>query len=582
MPLSQVHYHFGSKGAMVLALLEAENRRGSPARPTMYSQDAPLWRRYEQACDFFEDDLESGYVRVLQEMIAAGWSTPTIAAAARDDPGGWYELLTEVATEAAERSAASVRSSRRGGDAHRQRVHRRPRRCCCSGSTATSCRSGPACAASARSSGPPRKQPRERTRSGRDESARARRRRLRRARRRRAALGGVRRRRADRGAAADVVDHPVPVLEAQVAYLARHHRVVTFDGRGCGRSDRPVGAEAYTDASSPPTRSPCSTRPAPSGPCWSRCRAARSGPSRSPPTTPSACWASWRSGRPCRSHRRARRARASTRSRTDRDDRGLGQVQPPLLAARLDDFLEFFFGQMFTEPHSTKQIEDCVGWGLEIRARRCSPTPTRGLAGVRLRERSARVCERVRCPVLVIHGDEDAHPPARRRRRAGRAHRRLAGHDRRWRPRSARPRPGRRQPAHRATSSTASTRPPTGVAARWVRGRPASEAGAVPVVADRARPRPARRRDRRRAAQATTPTSQIDWLAQHPVTSVLEQPASGCIRRRRWLANESAHIEDEAASTTCTRSRRSAGWTRSSSTTSWSSTTSSRTSTTTS
>ena len=32
----------------------------------------------------------------------------------------------------------------------------------------------------------------------------------------------------------------------QVPYLARHHRVITFDGRGCGRSDRPVGAAAYT------------------------------------------------------------------------------------------------------------------------------------------------------------------------------------------------------------------------------------------------------------------------------------------------------------------------------------------------
>ena len=35
--------------------------------------------------------------------------------------------------------------------------------------------------------------------------------------------------------------------KAQVPYLARHHRVVTFDGRGCGGSDRPVGAESYTD-----------------------------------------------------------------------------------------------------------------------------------------------------------------------------------------------------------------------------------------------------------------------------------------------------------------------------------------------
>ena len=69
----------------------------------MYAEDAPLWRRYEQACDFLEDDLESGFVRVLQEMIAAGWSTPEIGAAARTLLGGWYELLTEVATEAAEK-----------------------------------------------------------------------------------------------------------------------------------------------------------------------------------------------------------------------------------------------------------------------------------------------------------------------------------------------------------------------------------------------------------------------------------------------------------------------------------------------
>ena len=31
-------------------------------------------------------------------------------------------------------------------------------------------------------------------------------------------------------------------------------------------------------------------------------------------------------------------------------------------------FLEFFFSQMFTEPHSTKPIEDCMGWGLETTA----------------------------------------------------------------------------------------------------------------------------------------------------------------------------------------------------------------------
>src|SRR5581483_8424109 len=32
----------------------------------------------------------------------------------------------------------------------------------------------------------------------------------------------------------------------QISYLARHCRVVTFDGRGNGRSDRPAGAAAYS------------------------------------------------------------------------------------------------------------------------------------------------------------------------------------------------------------------------------------------------------------------------------------------------------------------------------------------------
>ena len=103
VPLSQLHYHFGSKGGLIIALFEMENEQRLARQTRMYAEDRPLWQRYEQACDFLEDDLESGYVRVLQELVAAGWSNPELGAAVRELLGGWTALLVEVAREAARR-----------------------------------------------------------------------------------------------------------------------------------------------------------------------------------------------------------------------------------------------------------------------------------------------------------------------------------------------------------------------------------------------------------------------------------------------------------------------------------------------
>jgi len=103
VPLSQLHYHFGSKQQMILDLLESESERRLARQSAMYAADQPLWRRYEQACDFLEDDLDSGFVRVLQEMIAAGWSDPVIGERVRDLLQGWLDLLTDVAREAESR-----------------------------------------------------------------------------------------------------------------------------------------------------------------------------------------------------------------------------------------------------------------------------------------------------------------------------------------------------------------------------------------------------------------------------------------------------------------------------------------------
>lgn len=103
VPLSQLHYHFGSKQGLILALLEEENQRRLARQRTMYGAEAPLWRRYERACDFLEDDLDSGYVRLLQEMIAAAWSNEELGDAVRELVGGWFALLAEVAREAEQR-----------------------------------------------------------------------------------------------------------------------------------------------------------------------------------------------------------------------------------------------------------------------------------------------------------------------------------------------------------------------------------------------------------------------------------------------------------------------------------------------
>jgi AcrR family transcriptional regulator len=103
VPLSQIHYHFGSKQGLVLAVLEEENQRRLARQEAMYSEDMPLWKQWEQACDYLEDDLASGYVRVLQEMMAAGWSNPEIGQAVRDMLGQWFALLTGVVERAEQR-----------------------------------------------------------------------------------------------------------------------------------------------------------------------------------------------------------------------------------------------------------------------------------------------------------------------------------------------------------------------------------------------------------------------------------------------------------------------------------------------
>ncbi len=103
VPMSQIQYHFGSKEGMVLALFEYMNARLLERQNAMFADpNLTLSEQWDLACDYLDDDLATGYVRVLQELLAAGWADPEIGRVVRDGIMGWVKLLTDLAGRARE------------------------------------------------------------------------------------------------------------------------------------------------------------------------------------------------------------------------------------------------------------------------------------------------------------------------------------------------------------------------------------------------------------------------------------------------------------------------------------------------
>ena len=192
--------------------------------------------------------------------------------------------------------------------------------------------------------------------------------------------------------------------KAQIAYFARHVRVVTFDGRGNGRSDRPSAASAYSpaefaadalavmDATGTERAALVSLS---AGARWTLLLAADH-PERVAgavficPSVPLG------ERMPGRHH--------AFDEELDTDE-GWAKYNKHYWRRDYPGFLEFFFSRMFTEPHSTKQIEDAVGWGLETDAETLIATMEAPSADA---DRTRELAARVQCPVLVIQGTDDA------------------------------------------------------------------------------------------------------------------------------------------------------------------------------
>jgi AcrR family transcriptional regulator len=101
VPLSQIHYHFGSKQGMMLALFEYLNNQLLDRQQRMFGDPTlKISEQWDLACQYLDDDIASGYVRVLQELIAASWSDPAVAKVVRAGSMGWFDLLVAVARRA--------------------------------------------------------------------------------------------------------------------------------------------------------------------------------------------------------------------------------------------------------------------------------------------------------------------------------------------------------------------------------------------------------------------------------------------------------------------------------------------------
>jgi AcrR family transcriptional regulator len=101
VPLSQLHFHFGSRQAMVLALFAYLNVQLLDRQSTLLGDATlKLSEQWDRACDDLDEDIASGYVRVLQELIAASWADPEVAKVIRAGTLEWYDLIVGAARRA--------------------------------------------------------------------------------------------------------------------------------------------------------------------------------------------------------------------------------------------------------------------------------------------------------------------------------------------------------------------------------------------------------------------------------------------------------------------------------------------------
>jgi pimeloyl-ACP methyl ester carboxylesterase/predicted glycosyltransferase len=206
-------------------------------------------------------------------------------------------------------------------------------------------------------------------------------------------------------------------------------------------------------------------------------------------------------------------------------------------------FADWFIPRCLPEAHSAKTIEDGVGWTLDTDPETLTASVGHG-EFMRGRRNLRRAAQSLSCPVLVVHGDRDKIAPLR----DGRALARLSGGELNVVPGSGHL-PHARKPvgfnlalrdfAEDAFGRKRTPRDPTVYRSD---GRPRALFISSPIGLGHARRDVAIARELR----ALHPDLQVDWLAQDPVTRVLEAEGERIHPASAHLANESKHIESES------------------------------------
>jgi pimeloyl-ACP methyl ester carboxylesterase/predicted glycosyltransferase len=326
------------------------------------------------------------------------------------------------------------------------------------------------------------------------------------------------------------------VWKLQIPYLARHCRVVTFDGRGNGRSDRPERTEAYAErefaADALAVLDATATERAAIVSLSLGAQRALLLAAEHPERVEAAVFIC-----PAVDLGEPPAGRDFAWDDELEADEGWARYNRHAWLRDYRGFLDFFFAEVFSEPHSTKPIEDCVGWALETTPETLVTAETaEGLEA----EAVVELAGRLRCPVLVIQGTDDRITGASR----GVALAEETGGELVLLDGSGHA-PHVRDPV-KVNRLLRDALLPAGPKRGWTRGRSRRRRAlyvSSPIGLGHAR------RDVAIADELRTlhPDLEIDWLAQHPVTAVLEAAGERVHPASAYLANESGHIESESA-----------------------------------